>query len=288
MFERIPPDPLRGLPIQRRTAPGDGRVGALTDRGWQRRPGTDGVGEAPADCRGDRARWRTRAGPHARKPAQSATFVAMLGRTFGSRKRLSGMTWEYVRMFDPVRPEAVLRLRTHVRLKQPIVIQGRHPERPLPGPLVPAARGRLRRRLGGRPGRARPGRWGCWRGGSKRSQQQHLSAGGAQGASARASSQMAQAGGTARSDSSPVPLPHLGIYRRDVRQWHGHPCRRAGACAWDRATARPGSAHPGSQRAAERTAERAALAGRSWRPAVQIKPAASYSPRPLRAKYHRR
>jgi hypothetical protein len=247
---------------------------ALTGPGWRRRVETT----APAGV------------PGARKPAQGATSVAVLCGSFGSRMQLSDMTSEYVRMFARVRPKGVLSLRTHVRLKQPIVVQARRPERPLPGPLVPAARGRLRPRLGGRRGRAWPGRWGCRRGTSKRSQ--HLSSGRAQGASARASSPIAQAGGRAGTGSSPMPLPHLGIDQRDVRQWHDRPGRRAGEWAYewacDRAKARPGSARLGSQRAAERAAERAALAGRSWRPAVQIKPAASYSPRPLRAKYHRR
>ncbi len=59
-------------------------------------------------------------------------------------------------------------LRTHVRMEHslPAHATSAPVDRPvaLPGPLVPAARGRLRRRLGGRPGRARPGRH-AWAGG---------------------------------------------------------------------------------------------------------------------------
>jgi hypothetical protein len=48
-------------------------------------------------------------------------------------------------------------LRTHVPTEHSIPAHAPSAHCALPGPLVPAARGRLRRRLGGRPGRAQPG-----------------------------------------------------------------------------------------------------------------------------------
>jgi len=196
---------------------------------------------------GSGRRWQA----SAPKDRQNAIFIAEQAGAFGSRKRLYDMTPGYVRMFGRVRPKGGLALRTHVRLKQPIVVQAGRPRRPLPGPLVPAARGRPRRRLGGRLGRARPGRWGgrcgghasraasrpcgtgatgagAARAGASSRSPQELRAGDAQRASRRAG-RSAQTGGTARGGDSRMPLPHLGVHRRDVRRQHGRPCRRAGA-----------------------------------------------------------
>jgi hypothetical protein len=88
---------------------------------------------------------------------KSATFLAAFPPAFGSRMRVYEIVQEYVRMFVRIRPLARLLLRTHVPPEHSIPAHAPSAHRALPGPFVPAARGRLRRRLGGRPGRHRPG-----------------------------------------------------------------------------------------------------------------------------------
>jgi len=109
---------------------------------------------------------RARASPPSarRDPVEAQLSLQPLSRIFGSGMRICGIFPAHVRMFAPIRPDGHLSLRTHVPTEHYIPAHAPSALRALPGPLVPLARGRLHRRLGGRPGRARPGRL-AWAGG---------------------------------------------------------------------------------------------------------------------------
>src|SRR5215469_15825645 len=67
--------------------------------------------------------------------------------------RVSGMTIDAYTRSHAGPSECVPTVRTDVRIREEIDARAAHARRPAPHSLVPIARGRLRRRLGGRPGR---------------------------------------------------------------------------------------------------------------------------------------
>jgi hypothetical protein len=146
-----------------------------------------------------------------------------------------------VHMFASGPSDRLRSLRTHVPRNAQIQACAARARCCTRGPLVPVARGRLRGRLGGRPGRAQPRP--------------------ASPSSAAAQRVRAQASGPDPGACAAVPIAGRA--------------GGAGAATW------------------ARTARRAVLdpdmtTGRPKAARVSKKPAASYSPRPLRAKYHRR
>jgi hypothetical protein len=100
----------------------------------------------------------------ASRASGDAISIARSDRIFRSRMRVSGITSEYVRVFACTSSAAPASLRTHVPHGQQTLNQDAPAPRRLSGPLVSPARGRPRRRLGGRRRRARPG-GGAGRGG---------------------------------------------------------------------------------------------------------------------------
>lgn len=183
----------------------------------------------------------------------------------------------YVRI-GSVRSPAYL-LRTDVRNGKNLQARAAHTRRPASHPLVPIARGRLRRRLGGRPGRgtdAEPP---------------------APSAVARAREAVASSNRspTRRSRRRAAALP---IPRRVRRRPAGHAegsneAVRAAAQATLASLRRLAQVPrpPRTRRLAwahTQSAPPATTKGRPGGGPCPNKPAASYSPRPLRAKYHRR
>jgi hypothetical protein len=96
---------------------------------------------------------------HDMSARRDATFLAALALVLGSRMPVYGIIPRYVHMFVPIHPHGGIWLRTYVPPKHSIPAHAPSAQCALPGPLVPAARGRLRPRLGGRRGRAWPGRF---------------------------------------------------------------------------------------------------------------------------------
>src|SRR5207249_519424 len=72
----------------------------------------------------------------------------------GSAMGFFGDCARCVRTFAPLPSAGAPSLRTDVPINEELEARAAHARRPAPDPLVPLARGRLRRRLGGRPGRA--------------------------------------------------------------------------------------------------------------------------------------
>jgi hypothetical protein len=171
---------------------------------------------------------------------RDATFLAVLPLVLGSRMPVYGIIPKYVRMFVCVHPLVRLSLRTHVPPEHSISAHAPSAQCALPGPLVPAARGRLRRRLGGRPGRVWPG--GCAWVEPRASSASHGAA------------QPIREGTRGANDAVPTGL----------RVSSRTPCD-GDSPAYDVNENGPPAGDP-----------------------YVNKPAASYSPRPLRAKYHRR
>jgi hypothetical protein len=103
----------------------------------------------------DRPAWRPARVPWA---SAHATSVAAHSPDLGSEMRNRRIMPGYVHMFVRIPSAGPRTVRTHVLTDNSTFAHTQSAQCALPGPLVSAARGRLRRRLGGRPGRARPGR----------------------------------------------------------------------------------------------------------------------------------